>query len=47
MKKLLNLFIGICKTQRDIQIVQRQEVLERRKNTDSLKLITEHLGLTP
>ena len=47
VRKLLNLFTGICKTQRDIQVVQRQEVLERRKNTDSLKMITEHKGLTP
>lgn len=41
------MFSGICKTQRDIQVEQRRERIERKKNTDSLKRIQEHLHIEP
>jgi len=47
MRKIFNLFVGMCKSQRDIQVEQRAQRIRDKKQMDELKLIHNALHIDP
>ena len=47
MRKIFNLFAGICKSQRDIQVEQRAQRIRDKKRDDRLKRMYTHMKISP
>ena len=47
IKKLINLFIGMCKSQRDIEVEQQRQWRASKKERDSVKMMHNAMNLQP
>jgi hypothetical protein len=44
---LINIFLGICKTQRDIEVAQQEERKKNKKTRDTMKALHTQAGCQP
>ena len=47
IKKLINLFVGMCKSQRDIEVEQQRQWRVSKKERDSMKMMHNAMNLEP
>lgn len=47
IKKLINLFVGMCKSQRDIEVEQQRQWRASKKERDSVKMMHNAMNLQP
>ena len=47
IKKLINLFVGMCKSQRDIEVEQQRQWTASKKERDSIKMMHNAMNLQP
>ena len=47
IKKLINLFVGMCKSQRDIEVEQQRQWRASKKERDSIEIMHNAMNLQP
>jgi hypothetical protein len=47
LRKLISIFLGMCKTQRDIEVAQQEERKKNKKTRDTMKALHTQAGCQP